>query len=79
MSSLRLELRAQYWYNNCHKDRFMNTRTAAVPDESLMTPEEIRAMLEQAKESGRKQIASGDYITIQNVRDGLREEYALDL
>ena len=54
-------------------------RRANIPDEALMTPEEIRAMLEEANKSAERQIASGEFISLQDVKDGLRQKYGLKL
>lgn len=58
---------------------WIRTRSANIPDEALMTPEEIRAMLEEANKSAERQIASGEFISLQDVKDGLRQKYGLKL
>lgn len=55
----------------------LTRRRANIPDENLMTPDEIKAMLAEAEKSLDKQIESGKYITSANVKEALRERYGI--
>lgn len=57
----------------------LNKRRAKNPDEALMTADEIREMLSKSSQMAKDQIASGDYITTDNIKDKLNKQYAIDL
>ncbi|MBR0431272.1 type II toxin-antitoxin system RelB/DinJ family antitoxin [Candidatus Saccharibacteria bacterium] len=57
----------------------LNKRRANIPDEALMTSDEIKKLLTDASGSAKRQIASNKYITTKDIKKQLKEKYAINL
>ena len=72
----------QFYIQTVRKGRIpirLTKRRASIPNENLMTPKEIRAMLASAEKSAKGQIESGRYVTLEKVKGKLKEDYGLKL
>lgn len=57
----------------------LSKRRASIPDEALMTADEIRGMLSESSRAAKKQIASGEYLTTDDIKEKLNKRYAINL
>lgn len=57
----------------------LSKRRAKIPDEILMTTDETKAMLTAASNSAKEQLSTGKTISTQDIKQDLREKYALNL